>query len=144
MFQDAVLAENLHSFQIILNNLHDSIYKVNFLFLSYVLEIVNKLNVEFQSEKCKIYLLNDRVSALYKTILRNYLKKQYIDQTGLEKIDVINPRNFLPVEEIYYGARVQVILTSGQINDIEMHTFRLRCLDFYTELCLQIKKKIFF
>ncbi|XP_030764914.1 uncharacterized protein LOC115889120 [Sitophilus oryzae] len=43
VFQDAVLAENLQSFQTTLNNLNDPIYKLYFLFLSYVLEIVNQL-----------------------------------------------------------------------------------------------------
>lgn len=106
VFQDTVLTENLHSFQTLLNNLNSPIYKAYFQFLSYILDIVNKLNLEFQFEKCKIYALKDRISALYKTILRNFLKKDYIDELDIDKVDVFNCDNFFPKENVYFGAKV--------------------------------------
>ena len=41
--------------------------KLYFLFLSYVLSIINKLNIEFQSETPKIHILYKRISELYRT-----------------------------------------------------------------------------
>lgn len=91
VFQDAVLGENLRSVE----NLQNIIYKVYFNFLSYILELVNKLTIEFQSEHCKISCLGERIRSLYRTILKNFVKNEYLDNIAIEDIDPKNPRNFL-------------------------------------------------
>lgn len=66
-------------------------------FLYYILPIVNKLNIEFQSEKPKIHLLYETISSLFKTILKNYLKNKYVDSINIFKI---NPRNVYNICQI--------------------------------------------
>lgn len=51
--------------------------KIYFLFLSYVLKILNSF--EFQSEEPKIQLLLSKITTLYKTILRSFVKAAVID-----------------------------------------------------------------
>lgn len=62
----------------ILQALENPEFKLYFSFLAYVLDIVNKINIEFQSESPKIHLLYDRVSSLYRTLLRNFIKSNYL------------------------------------------------------------------
>jgi hypothetical protein len=52
-------------------------YKIYFTFLSYeyILDIVNKMNSQFQSEKMQIHKLNARIMNMYKAILRNFLTR---------------------------------------------------------------------
>ena len=68
--------------------------KPYYLFLSYILQIINKLNVEFQSEQVKIHKLDARISDLYRTILRNFMRKDYLESTELSKSIGIIPANF--------------------------------------------------
>lgn len=95
VFQNAVLTEKLHSVELISTNLRNAIFKLYFNFLSYILAIVNKMNLEFQNEKCKINLLNSRICSLYRTILKNYIITEYLDKTPIENIDPKNPLHFL-------------------------------------------------
>ncbi|CAH1107387.1 unnamed protein product [Psylliodes chrysocephalus] len=108
-------------------------------------EMVNKLNIEFQSEHCKIFTLSTKINSLYKTILRNYLKKGYIGNTSLELIDPKNLRNFIILEEVYFGAYVEAASNNPQNpRQTEIHDFKLRALEFYIELCTQIKNRFSF
>lgn len=59
-------------------------------FLFYILPLVNKFNIEFKSEKPKIHLLYLRVSSLFKTILKYYLKNEYVNNSN--NIFKINPQ----------------------------------------------------
>ena len=58
----------------------------------------------------------------------------------LSTIQFTNPRNLKPLEEMYFGAKLDTMMKSGVVIDPkEMNNFRLRALDFYQELCKQIK-----
>lgn len=85
--------------------LKNPIYKLYLSFLRYILDIVNKLNLEFHSEKVKIHTLLDKVSDLYRNILRNFLKAAYIEKNkdNLKTIDTRNPYNFLHLDNFYLG-----------------------------------------
>lgn len=144
MFQNAVLGDNLRSVVQILENLKNTIYKIYFHFLAYILEIINKLTIEFQSEHCKIFNLGTKIKSLYKSVLKNFLKREYIENTPLDNIDPKNPRNFLDIEEMYFGANVQILLETASIEKTEVHNFRLRSLEFYIELSAQIKMRFSF
>lgn len=76
-FQEAVDEGNLQSFSTILHALQAPIYKLYYLFLSNILELVNRLNVESQSEKSKLYSLLPRLTEVYKAFLKNYLSPKY-------------------------------------------------------------------
>nr|CAI5869733.1 unnamed protein product [Callosobruchus analis] len=81
-------------------------------FLCYILPLINKLNLEFQSEKPKIHILFERIMTLYKTILKCFLKNNYVDRA--KSINDINPLNvyeYLKNEEIYLGQQAESVLT---------------------------------
>lgn len=115
VFQDAVLSENLHSVEITLDNLRNPVYKLYFSFLSYVLDLVNKMNLEFQSEKIKIHLVLSRIGGLYRTILRNFIKKDVLDKESLDKINPKDARIYTGIDTVYFGAQVELILTNSDI-----------------------------
>lgn len=112
-----------------------------FCFLSYVLKIINTINIEFQSEKPRLHQLLPRVSLVYKQILKNFLDLNYINRTEIYKINNKNPSHFVPIENLYLGYKVQEIIDTNQIDKHGLHDFRLNCLNFYIELTTQIKQR---
>jgi hypothetical protein len=143
-FDRAVSNDKIHSAQNILCALKNPVYKLYFLFLSYILEIVNQLNAEFQSQSPKIHLLLDRVTSLFKLILKSFIKKTYLDMTDIDKINILNPGNYLQPDEIYCGAKATVFISETNINKEDLHNFRSRILEFYIELSHQIKQRFKF
>lgn len=79
-FKKAISVDNIQTCHNIFNAFRNPIFRLYFFFLSYVLEIINKLNLEFQAEGTKIHVLLSRVSALYKMILKSFLKKKLYGQ----------------------------------------------------------------
>ena len=80
---------------------------------------------------------------MYRTILRNYLKKEYLDKIkNYNNIDCKNPASFITLEKIHLGAKTETLLQD--IHKTDLHNFRLNCLEFYIELCLEIKKRFNF
>jgi hypothetical protein len=67
-FTGAVLQDNLRNTQHILEAFNTPVVKLYLLFLSYILDIVNRINIEFQSEQPKILQLLTRIKELYRTI----------------------------------------------------------------------------
>ncbi|KAJ8917896.1 hypothetical protein NQ315_002588 [Exocentrus adspersus] len=112
VFQEAVLSDNLHSIENILSGLRNPVYKLYFNFLSYILNIVTEINLEFQSEKSKIHTLNERLCNFQKTILSNFITRDILLNNTLENIDTKNPRNFLKLEAIYFATNVEIILNN--------------------------------
>ncbi|CAG9763544.1 unnamed protein product [Ceutorhynchus assimilis] len=136
--------EDLNSIKTILRSLEHPAYKINCPFLSYVLELVNKFNLEFQAEKPKLYTLSTKVSDLCRNLLRNFLKKTYIEGSDLKNINSSDPSNFLPLESMYFGTKTELLTAREGVDQAELHNFRLGALDFYIELSRQIKKRFNF
>lgn len=133
---DVLLAEN------ILQKLQDIQNKLYFQFLEYVLPFFNQLNREMQSESPKIHNLFEKVTTVLRTIFDCFLKRDYIVTTPIANIDFKNPRNFLPLENMYFGANVVATLSKSQnILPLQIENFKLRCLDFYIEACSQITSR---
>jgi hypothetical protein len=65
-----------------------------------------------------------------------------LEKTPIQKIQYRNPRNFVPIENIYLGAYVMGSIGSNThtLNDEELLNFRKRCLEFLIESCAQIYK----
>ncbi|CAH1183927.1 unnamed protein product [Phaedon cochleariae] len=142
-FTSAVMIDGLRSSQTVLDSLNTPIVKIYLLFLNYISNIVNKLNLEFQSEKPKIYILSQRISELFRTLLRNYINVTHLNTTELDNISPSNPDHFLPIENMYFGSKVQIMIQ--EVNDPqEIQKFRVNALAFYVELCCQIKKRFNF
>lgn len=126
---DKIGAENASA---ILSAMKNPIFKLYFLFLSYVLDLINKLNLEFQSEKLRVHKISETTLSLYRTILSNYIQKGCIAaQSNLYSLDASDPRNFLPLEMIYYGAKCEIFLLDKK-EEIEKATYTLSKLNAST------------
>lgn len=114
--------------------------------MAYALELVTKINMELQSESPQVPHLLDKITNLYKTLLKNFIDNKIRNRIGDDlKINIHNPSNHLPLEKIYYGAKVELIVkNSTKISKMELENFRVRCLDFYLELCTQIRNRFDF
>lgn len=139
-FIDAVSQGDVLAAEQILNRLRDPTTKLFLQFLDFALPFFNILNKDMQAESPRIHVLYKNVSNVVRSIFDCFLKRNYLTSVPLENIDYKDPRNFLPIEEFYFGANVaktflesDVTLTNEQI-----HFFRIRCLEFYIESCDQI------
>lgn len=140
-FISASAEDRLLAVDAILQKLNDPINTLYLEFLDYVLPLFNDLNCEMQAEKPKLYLLHNRVSAVFHTLAQNYMKASYLKATPLANIEVKDPRNFLPLTDVYFGGRVTISLQERGLNQQDIHNFRLRCLEFYIEGASQIIKR---
>jgi hypothetical protein len=64
--------------------------------------------------------------------------------TDIEKINILNPGNYLQPDEIYCSAKAAVFISETNINKEDLHNFRSRVLEFYMELSHQIKQRFKF
>ena len=60
------------------------------LFLNYVLDKVNNLNIEFQSEHFRLHVLHSMVYSEYKNILGCFIKEEAINTSKICNIDPTN------------------------------------------------------
>nr|CAI5823731.1 unnamed protein product [Callosobruchus analis] len=111
----------------ILNALNNKCFKLYFYFLTYILKIVNILNLEFQRETPKLYLLQDRLTT-YKTIMSNFIKIDLIDK----------------FKDNLHLANSEFLIKKSNLNDSELKPIRINCLNFYIELCFQIRNRFDF
>lgn len=149
-FQRAAIEDNLPNAKSILNALKNPVFKLYLLFLSYVLDLITKLNVEMQSEGSKLPLVHDRFTTLYKVILKNYIKPEIISKNVdcIHTINVNHPHNHLDLKLIYCGAKSEAFLQTeiekGTISQSDNLNFLKHILSFYIELSNQIKKRVNF
>lgn len=94
-FQRAALKDNLPSAKCILNALKNPLYKLYLFFLSYVLELITKVNKEMQSESSKFPILLSRTTTLYEIIFRNLIKPDIINKFTLHLNNVNKPHYVL-------------------------------------------------
>lgn len=140
-FTNAAFEEQSAKIDNILAALKNKVNKMYLYFLSYVLKIINNINIEFQSEKRRLHQLLPRVSLTFKQILKNFLKLDVCNSPEINKINHKDPSNFLPLENMYFGYKAQEIIDQHQIDSHELHNFRLKCLNFYIDLSSQIKDR---
>ncbi|XP_012522038.1 uncharacterized protein LOC105828318 [Monomorium pharaonis] len=125
----------------IYENLLNPPTKLYLQFLEYVLPIFNDLNLEFQSETPKIYLLYDKMENAYRTLLSYYIKPEYLETTDVTQIQYRNPINYMPLDKIYCGPKVALALEGNNLSNEEEKHFRLRCMDFYINCAHEIYKR---
>lgn len=141
-FQLAGVEDNLLAADEILSGLNNPIFKLHLTFLSYILPIINKLIVEFQSEHPKLYALHDRISTLFKTIVKSYLKSEFVDKCeDIFKINCKDVRQYLSNDSIYLGEETSILLDSADLPNCEIIQFKNTCLAYYIELATQIKTR---
>ncbi|CAH1114785.1 unnamed protein product [Psylliodes chrysocephalus] len=143
-FTRAALEDNLPTAKSILGALKNDIYKMYLLFFSYVLELVTKVNLEFQSEQPKLPIFLERMTTLYRIILKGFTKKHILETVPLSNINVCHPKNYLEIYKMFFGAKVDTILKAETIDKGDVHNFRLKAMEFYIELAKQIKERFNF
>lgn len=106
-----VLSSNNH----LLENLNNPVFKIYLIFLSYILEIINQMNLQFQSESTQVHTLYCKFKSIYKTILKNFVKRSVLQNTDFSKISLSNPDNYLNLEDGYMGANVSLYLRENNL-----------------------------
>lgn len=71
------------------------------------------------------------------------MKTEYLLKTDISSVQYRDPKNFVPLEEIYLGGRVSMALAreENKLNPDEIKAFRTRCLNFLIESAHQIYKR---
>jgi len=112
------------------------------MFLSFILEIINKINLLFQNRKPLITQLLTLIKKYYMLILKCYFKKDYINNTPLTLLDPANVKEYLEIDKMYFGAKTETLYTT--VSSTELHSFKVRALDFLVTLSQEIKKRFDF
>lgn len=126
-FIDSVSNHDVLAAENILNKLNDPTCKLFLLFLDFSLPWFTKLNKEMQSEHPKIHVVYNRICSIIRTIFDCFIKPEYIKNTALENINFKDPSNYLPIERMYFGARVEKTLLETNITKEIVNFFKLRC-----------------
>lgn len=97
-------------------------------FLDFVLPLFTDLNKEIQAEHPKFIIYIKKIT------------REYLTSTPIENVDFKNPRNFMDIDTVYYGAAASntLLSSSENLNSDQVNLFKRRCLDFYSEACKQI------
>lgn len=70
--------------------------------MSYTISLLTDFNT-FQSETPLLHKLQTETGALLKNLCSNYLNMSYIRANDIFHLDHVEPRNFVPLENIYLG-----------------------------------------
>ena len=87
------------------------------LFFQYLLQKVNVLNLEFQSEHFRLHQLFSSVLTEYRNILSFYIRDGILSSSKLSEIDLCCKTNYRNIEDIYLGARTMAHLLTNPFKD---------------------------
>lgn len=68
----------------------------------------------------------------------------YVSRSEVGLIQIDNPRHYKSLNNLYLGAKVSASLvstSSNALNQEDIETFKLKCLDFFVEGAKQVKKR---
>lgn len=66
------------------------------------------------------------------------------NKDNLSVINIQDPNNYLWIETIYFGAKVERLIRDPSLDINELNEFKLRALECYTESCRQIRSRFSF
>lgn len=144
-FQQQHLTEHNHSASFLHENFENSQIKLYFLFMDYILPIVNKFNVIFQGNVCAVHTLYRDMTDMMKMILSCYMKNNYVRSSAIEDIDPNSIVNYLELSDMYLGIKVAKEISelkSKHIDPSVIKIFLQRCRSFLIELCTQLKNRL--
>ena len=114
------------------DRLHHPLTRLYLGFLSYILPIISKLNVEFQSEKPQVFDMHEKIAQLRRTIMKNYIKSCYVnDKTVFQIYGHSNPQYFLPDNDVFLGPSVQAYLEVNKVSGQKIREFTTCVRNFY-------------
>ena len=108
-FALAVGEDKLKSAELILANLCE-IIKAYLVFLKYSLHFFNSFNALFQSRTVLIHRLTESSRLLVSQFSGNFLKSEALQELRSGTLNIANPRNFLPLEQIVLGPECERII----------------------------------
>ncbi|CAN7978223.1 unnamed protein product [Ixodes persulcatus] len=111
-------------------------------FMQYVLGFFNKLNAMFQSKDSLIAVIQEESQRLLRCLCQNFMKPSSIEDPA--KLNPLDPRSLLALEELYVGAGCQGILDKITMEggSSEVRDFKLRCMSFYQTAVLEVQKRL--
>ncbi|CAN8023092.1 unnamed protein product [Ixodes persulcatus] len=111
-------------------------------FMQYVLGFFNKLNAMFQSKDSLIAVIQEESQRLLRCLCQNFMKPSSIEDPA--KLNPLDPRSLLDLEELYVGAGCQGILDKITMEggSSEVRDFKLRCMSFYQTAVLEVQKRL--
>lgn len=115
--------------------------KSYFLFLSYILPIVNNLNKEFQTESSRLPYLYSSLKSNFLLILSNFIRTDLINNNT--DIDFKNEKNHLELSTIFIGTKAEIYITKN-LDKNEILELKKYILNFYIELLNQINARFDF
>jgi len=119
----------------------NDINKTYFSFLAYILNITNKINIEFQAEAQRIHVLLPTITTYFKTIIQNFIKEEYYQAVLDNQVNFKDEKIFLNYDEIYIGANASIILNKSISKD-DSKKIIMNWRAYYIERCKQILNRI--
>lgn len=107
-------------------------------FLDFILPLITDRNQEFQAEKPLVSLLYSKMETLYRSILELYIDERFLEGASVRDIQYRNPENFVKLDKVDLGPRVNAEIRLLNIAPALVTAFRTKCLNFLTELARQI------
>lgn len=135
-FTDQV-SQNILQANTIYNLIQKPETKLYLHFLAYVLPFFNRLNRLMQSEAPQIHILYKEVTSTVKNILDCFIQPDVLNSAPIYDIDFKNPRNFLDLKDMYFGAAIH----SSSYNPQALDNLKKYCLQFYLESIEQMFKR---
>ncbi|KAJ8968818.1 hypothetical protein NQ314_002080 [Rhamnusium bicolor] len=65
----------------------------------------------------------------------------YLQVIDIGKVTITDPEKYLPLENIYCGPKADIFIKQSNMDSADVKNVHLRVLEFYVELCKQIKKR---
>lgn len=109
--------DGISNSQVISNALDNPVNKMYLEFLEFILPTLVDLNLEFQAETPKIYLLYSRLISTYKFILQCYIKPEILSSTKIEQLQYRNPSNYVSTTNLYIGPKLAVSLAQNVLSN---------------------------
>lgn len=134
----------------------NDLVKASYIFLEAALSRLVVVNVSLQSEKTILPQLQNKMATLYTEFLGMFMKKDYVDQTNINNIDIDNTDQYKNVSEVYIGKETESFLLKDAVfpkaedsnpkvtkNNIKsiITAFRFVCREYYIEVCKVLKEK---
>ncbi|XP_037932808.1 zinc finger MYM-type protein 6-like [Teleopsis dalmanni] len=118
--------------------------KAYMLFLTYILKIVNDLNIEFQSDSIRLPFLYRKLEAVVQLILTNFMCYQHVKNVPLESLEFKDSNYFLPIEKVFMGMKAETFTDNHNIEKSKICEIKKNVRCFYIELISQILQRFDF
>ncbi|KAG0435519.1 hypothetical protein HPB47_018436 [Ixodes persulcatus] len=141
LFLQAATEDRIVAAELILKDMNP-ITEAYLKFMQCVLGFFNKLNAMFQSKDSLIAVIQEESQRLLRCLCQNFMKPSSIEDPA--KLNPLDPRSLLALEELYVGAGCQGILDkiTMERGSSEVRDFKLRCMSFYQTAELEVQKKL--